>query len=53
VIDFLQAHWLTLVVVSGFAVAFALLRNRPTPVGSVGEIVGKGRPAVVEVFSNA
>jgi hypothetical protein len=52
VIEFLQANWLTLVVVGGFAAAFALLRNRPTRIGSVGQIVGNGQPVVVEIFSN-
>jgi len=52
VIDFLQANWLTLLFVGGCVVALALLRNRPTRVSSVGELLAKGQPVIVEVFSS-
>ncbi len=51
-IEFLQANWPILTVLGGVSFLFLLLRNRATPVDTLDEIVGHGRPAVVEIFSN-
>jgi hypothetical protein len=52
VIGFLQANWLTLMVIAAILAMFVLLRNRPARIGGLDEIVGKGQPVIVEVFSN-
>ena len=52
-IDFLQANWLTLVLLTGLVAFFVLFRNRATKVDGVDGILGQGEPVVVEVFSNA
>ncbi len=51
-IDFLQANWLTLVLLAGLVAFFMLFRNRATKVGGVDAIFGQGEPVVVEAFSN-
>jgi hypothetical protein len=51
VIEFLQANWF-LLLLAVIAAMFVLLRNRATAIGALGEIVGKGQPVIVEVFSN-
>jgi hypothetical protein len=50
--DFLQANWLTLILLAGLAAFFVLFRNRATKVDGVDAIFGQGEPVVVEVFSN-
>jgi hypothetical protein len=52
VIEFLQANWLTLALLTAAVGMFILLRNRPTHISALGEIVGNGQPVIVEVFSN-
>jgi hypothetical protein len=52
VIDFLQANWLTLVLLAGLVAFFMLFRNRATKVGGVDAIFGQGEPVVLEAFSN-
>jgi hypothetical protein len=52
VVDFLQANWPTLVFLAAISAMFVLLRNRATPIGAVGEVLGNGQPVIVEVFSN-
>lgn len=49
---FLQATWPILAVLGGMSLLFIVLRNRPTPIDTLDEIVGHGRPAVIEIFSN-
>ena len=51
--EFLQANWANLAGLGVILLLFFLLRNRATRVsGGLEEILGKGQPVVVEVFSN-
>ena len=51
--EFLQANWTSLAGLGVILLLFLLLRNRATRVsGGLEEILGKGQPVVVEVFSN-
>jgi hypothetical protein len=50
--EFLQANWAALVVLGGILAFYLLFRNRATSVGGVDEVLGKGEPVIVEVFSN-
>ncbi len=52
-IDFLQANWGSLALVAGILVFFLMLRNRATRVSGLNEVLGQGKPVIVEVFSNA
>ncbi len=51
-IEFLEANWLTIAVIGGIAAFFLLLRNRPSRIGALDEVVGNGQPIIVEIFSN-
>jgi hypothetical protein len=51
-IEVLRTVWPMLALLAGVAALFLLLRNRATPIGTLDEIVGNGRPVVVGVFSN-
>jgi hypothetical protein len=51
-VELIQANWLTVLFLAGIAAMFVLLRNRATRIGALDEIVGKGQPVIVEVFSN-
>lgn len=50
--EFLRANWGGLVVLGGIVALFLLLRNQATRIGGLNEILGRGQPVVVEVFSN-
>jgi len=50
--EFLQANWLTLLFLAAIGAMFVLLRNRATRIGGLDEIIAKGQPVIVEVFSN-
>ena len=50
--EFLQTHGFSLAILLGLAVALLLLWNRTTRVSSLDEIIGRGEPVIVEVFSN-
>jgi hypothetical protein len=52
VVEFLQANWLTVLLLAAISAMFVLLRNRATQVGALNEIVGNGQPVIVEIFSN-
>ena len=51
-IDFFQANWPTLLFLGAIFAVLVLLRNRATRISALDEIVGKGQPVIVEVFSN-
>jgi len=50
--EFLQANWVSLAVVAGIVVLFLAFRNRATRVSGLDEVLGQGKPVIVEVFSN-
>jgi len=53
--QFIKQNLAPLVVILILILAYFLLRNRPSPVGSVEEfntLVTSGKPVVVEFFSN-
>jgi hypothetical protein len=51
--EFLEANWTSLAGLGVIVLLFLLLRNRATRVsGGLEEILGKGQPVIVEVFSN-
>ena len=51
-IEFLQANWASLAMWAGIVALFLLLRNRAARIGGLDEVLGKGEPVIVEVFSN-
>ena len=51
-IEFLQANWSTLAVWAAILLFFLLLRNRATRIGGLDEVLGRGEPVIIEVFSN-
>ncbi len=51
-IEFLQANWTNLAIGAAIVILFLLLRNRATRIGGLGEILGRGEPVIVELFSN-
>jgi hypothetical protein len=52
VVEFLQANWLTVLLLTAIVAMFVLLRNRATQISALDETVGNGQPVIVEVFSN-
>jgi hypothetical protein len=52
VTELIQANWLNLLFLAAVFAMFLLLRNRATHIGALEEILGKGQPVIVEVFSN-
>ncbi|MEA3340499.1 MAG: hypothetical protein U9R15_11085 [Chloroflexota bacterium] len=52
VIEFLQANWANLAMWAGIIALFLLLRNRATRIGGLDEVLGRGEPVIVELFSN-
>ena len=50
--EFLQANWGSVAVLAGMLALFLLLRNRATRISGLDEIIGRGEPVIVEVFSN-
>ena len=51
-IEILQANWINLTICAAMLLIFFLLRNRATRIGGLDEVLGKGQPVIVEVFSN-
>ena len=51
-IEFLQANWTNLAIGIAIVVLFLLLRNRAMRISGLGEILGRGEPVIVELFSN-
>lgn len=52
-IELMLANWPLLAFLAGITTFYLLLRNHATPVGALEEIVGNGKPTIVEIFSNA
>ena len=50
--EFLQANWPSLAVWAGILTFFLLLRNRATRISGLDEVLGRGEPVIIEVFSN-
>lgn len=51
-IELLQTHWPILALLASITTFYLLLRNHATPVSSLEEIVGNGKPTIIEIFSN-
>lgn len=51
-IEFLQANLGSIILALGAAAFFLLFRNRPSKVSEIKEVLGKGQPVIVELFSN-
>ena len=51
-IEFLRANWVNLAIVAGLLTLFLLLRNRTTRISRLGQVLGQGKPVIVEIFSN-
>ena len=51
-IEFLEANWGSMAVLALILALFLLLRNRATRIGGLDEVLGQGKPVIVEVFSN-
>jgi hypothetical protein len=50
--DYLQANWANLAMLTAILVLFLALRNRATRLTTLDEVMGQGAPVIVEVFSN-
>ncbi len=50
--DYLQANWASLALLTAILILFLALRNRATRITTLNEVMGQGVPIIVEVFSN-
>ena len=51
-IEFLQANLGSVILALGVATFFLLFRNRTSRISEIEEVLGKGQPVIVELFSN-
>jgi hypothetical protein len=50
--DYLRVNWASLALLAAILVLFLALRNRATRLTTLNEVMGRGMPVIVEVFSN-